>query len=414
MEKQNNVPKLRFPEFSDAWEVKSLGEVADISSGGTPNRAIPYYWNGNIPWVSTTLIDFNTITETNEFVTDEGLKNSSAKLFPIGTLLMAMYGQGKTRGKIAFLGIEASTNQACCAIMVNKNILDYLFVFQNLAKRYDEIRDLSNQGGQENLSGGIIKGIEIPFPTLPEQQKIATFLSTLDEKLQALKKKKSLLEVYKKGVMQKLFSQEIRFKDDEGNDFEDWNIKKLGELNIYISDGNYGELYPKASEMKKSGVPFIRANNIKNLSLIWDDMKFIEEEHHKILQSGHLLENDILVTTRGDIGMVAYVSKEFKGANINAQICLLRVNNNLNAKFLLQYLGSDLGLKQFKSLQTGTALKQLPKGNLIRIELPHSCLPEQNKIANFLTAIDKKINKVDAQINQTELWKKGLLQGMFV
>lgn len=146
----DNIPKLRFPEFSEGWEVKNLGEVADISSGGTPNRAIPYYWNGNIPWVSTTLIDFNTIKETNEFVTDEGLKNSSAKLFPIGTLLMAMYGQRKTRGKIAVLGIEASTNQACCAIMVNKSILDYFFVFQNLAKRYDEIRDLSNQGGQEN------------------------------------------------------------------------------------------------------------------------------------------------------------------------------------------------------------------------------------------------------------------------
>lgn len=116
------TPKLRFPEFSDKWELKKLGEIADISSGGTPSRAKKDYWNGNIPWVSTTLIDFNIIDKTDEKITAEGLKNSSAKLFPKGTLLMAMYGQGKTRGKIAILGIEASTNQACGAIIPKKSI----------------------------------------------------------------------------------------------------------------------------------------------------------------------------------------------------------------------------------------------------------------------------------------------------
>lgn len=93
---QTNIPKLRFPEFKGDWEKKKLGEVAEISSGGTPSRTNLIYWNGNIPWVSTTLIDFNTICNTEEYITEEGLKNSSAKIFPKGTLLMAMYGQGKT------------------------------------------------------------------------------------------------------------------------------------------------------------------------------------------------------------------------------------------------------------------------------------------------------------------------------
>jgi len=236
--KNKNIPQLRFPEFKGEWEKKKLGEVAEISSGGTPSRTNPNYWNGNIPWVSTTLIDFNFIDKTEEYITEEGLKNSSAKLFPQGTLLMAMYGQGKTRGKIAILNIDATTNQACGAITTNKEVLNPLFAFQNIAKRYDEIRDLSNQGGQENLSGGIIKGIEISFPTLPEQTKIATFLTAVDEKLQALKKKKALLEHYKKGVMQKIFSQALRFKpalsevegDENGKDFPDWEVKKLGEV----------------------------------------------------------------------------------------------------------------------------------------------------------------------------------------
>ena len=171
-----NVPNLRFPEFTEAWETKKLGEVSYVSSGGTPSRANPLYWNGNIPWISTTLIDFNFIEKSEEYITQEGLENSSAKLFPKGTLLMAMYGQGKTRGKVAILNIEAATNQACGAITTNKEILNPLFAYQNLVKRYDEIRNLSNQGSQENLSGTIIKRIEITFPKLPEQEKIATFM----------------------------------------------------------------------------------------------------------------------------------------------------------------------------------------------------------------------------------------------
>ncbi|MDQ6478863.1 restriction endonuclease subunit S [Dyadobacter sp. LHD-138] len=194
MDIQMNVPKLRFLGFDDQWEKKKLGNLAEVSSGGTPSRTNPINWNGNISWVTTSLIDFNVITHSEEKITDAGLKNSSAKLFPKDTILMAMYGQGKTRGKVARLGIEASTNQACAAIIVNRKFLSSIFLFQNLSKRYEEIRDLSNQGGQENLSGGIIKGIEISFPSLPEQLKIASFLIKVDEKLTQLKKKKELLK----------------------------------------------------------------------------------------------------------------------------------------------------------------------------------------------------------------------------
>ncbi len=199
-------PKLRFTEFKEEWEKDIIGNVCDISSGGTPSRYNNAYWDGEIPWVSTSLIDFNTITSTDEYITELGLKNSSAKLFPKGTILMAMYGQGKTRGKVSILGIEASTNQACGAIIPKSDVLNYIYLFQNLSKRYDEIRDLSNQGGQENLSGGIIKSLEITLPSLPEQTKIASFLTTVDEKIAGLKKQLNLLERYKKGVMQKIFS----------------------------------------------------------------------------------------------------------------------------------------------------------------------------------------------------------------
>src|ERR1035437_4836668 len=118
------VPRLRFPEFRDAgdWRTDSLGNTFETTSGGTPNRSTKEYWNEKIPWITTSLVDFNVIYKSDEFISEKGLEKSSAKIFPKGTILIAMYGQGKTRGKVAMLGIEAATNQACAALLPKKEI----------------------------------------------------------------------------------------------------------------------------------------------------------------------------------------------------------------------------------------------------------------------------------------------------
>ena len=190
-------------EFSE-WKKKKLGDVVKVTSGGTPSRSQSKYWKGNIPWISTSLIDFKMIASSEEYITTEGLNNSSAKLFPKGTILMAMYGQGKTRGKVAILGIEATTNQACAALIINQNI-NGQFLFQNLSSRYDEIRDLSNDGGQQNLSGGLIKGIEINLPGIQEQNKIADFVIKIDSKIESVSEQLEETKAYKKAMLQNLF-----------------------------------------------------------------------------------------------------------------------------------------------------------------------------------------------------------------
>ena len=204
---QGFVPKLRFPEFQDtgAWINCTLGDVSTITSGGTPNRSKKAFWNGTIPWVTTSLIDFNIIQNVNEFITEVGLKESSAKIFPQNTILMAMYGQGITRGKVAVLGVEAATNQACAAILLKKE-LNTKFVFQDLSNRYDEIRDLSNEGGQKNLSGGLIGKISFSYPDSDcEQKKIADCLSSIDKLITVQAQKLDILKAHKKGLMQQLF-----------------------------------------------------------------------------------------------------------------------------------------------------------------------------------------------------------------
>jgi type I restriction enzyme S subunit len=200
-------PRLRFPEFQNAgeWESDSLGSLFDTSSGGTPDRTKEEYWNGSIPWITTSLVGFNIITDAEEFITDAGLNNSSAKVFPEKTILIAMYGQGKTRGQVAMLGIKAATNQACAAILPREDI-DPRFVFLNLGSRYEELRGLSNSGGQENLSQGLIQGLQFSYPKdADEQQRIADCLSSLDARITAETTKLETLKTHKRGLMQQLF-----------------------------------------------------------------------------------------------------------------------------------------------------------------------------------------------------------------
>ncbi len=200
-------PRFRFSEFQNTgdWLSDSLGNIFETASGGTPSRTEKSYWNGDIPWITTSLVDFSVITSAEEFLTKEGLKNSSAKLFPKNTVLMAMYGQGKTRGQVALLGIKAATNQACAAILPRKDIDPY-FIFLNLAGRYEEIRELSNSGGQENLSQGLIKEIRFAFPPAnDEQRKVTACLSSLDALITLEAQKLEALKAHKKALMQQLF-----------------------------------------------------------------------------------------------------------------------------------------------------------------------------------------------------------------
>jgi type I restriction enzyme S subunit len=202
-------PRLRFPEFEGAgeWSSSSVGSLFDITSGGTPERTKEEYWNGEIPWITTSLVHFSIITEANEYITESGLNSSSAKIFPVNTVLLAMYGQGKTRGQVAMLGVKAATNQACAAILPRKE-MNPSFVFLHFSNRYLELRRLSNSGGQENLSQGLIKALAFSFPSdLAEQQRIADCLTSLDNLIAAETRKLDRLNNHKKGLMQQLFPQ---------------------------------------------------------------------------------------------------------------------------------------------------------------------------------------------------------------
>ena len=409
------TPKLRFKEFDGGWSNKKIGEIAVVTSGGTPSRNIPKYWNGHIPWVTTSLVDLNIINNAEEFITQDGVDNSSAKLFPKNTILMAMYGQGITRGKVAILGIDATTNQACAAIKLRDGI-DIHFVFQNLMNRYEEIRDLSNEGGQKNLSAGIIKDISISYPSKPEQTKIASFLSAVDEKISQLTQKHALLSQYKQGMMQKLFSQQIRFKADDGSEFGEWinykifNLAKDKTLNngVFNDQNKVGKGYKLINVLD---MYIQRDIDESRLSLLDLDKK--EFENNKVNYG------DIFFTRSSLVKEGIAFSNVYLGVSddITYDGHLIKLSPDLNMvepKFLNYCLKIAYVRKQLiqgGKTATMTTIGQKEVGNTI-VKVP--CLEEQTKIANFLSSIDQKIEVVTQQIEQAKTWKKGLLQQMFV
>ncbi len=172
----------------NGWKKVKLGDVAKVTSGGTPLRTQTEYWNGDIPWVKTAQIQNRHISkdQVDEYITELGVKESSAKIVPKGTLLMAMYGQGKTRGQVAILDIDATINQACAAFNLKENEVSTQYLFQYFLFNYDNIRNLSNDGGQKNLSAEIIKKIPLDLPPLEEQKKIAATLSVWDSAIEKM------------------------------------------------------------------------------------------------------------------------------------------------------------------------------------------------------------------------------------
>lgn len=208
--------------MKNEWEKVTLGEVATISSGSTPSRSNASFWNGTIPWVTTTQIQNNIINlnDVKEFITDDGLKKSSLKIIPKGTLLMAMYGQGKTRGQVGILNFDSTINQACAAIGVSQKVSS-LFLYQYFQFKYENIRALSNSGGQKNLSAEIIKSIEFNLPPFLEQEKIVDTLSVWDSAIEKTEKLINLEEKKMSAFAIKLFSGKTKFQTKN---------RRLGEL----------------------------------------------------------------------------------------------------------------------------------------------------------------------------------------
>lgn len=374
----------------EGWQLSTIEKIATVSSGGTPSRRNASYWNGNIPWVTTAEVQFKTIFDTAEKITVDGLNNSSAKLFPKNTILMAMYGQGKTRGQVAKLGIEATTNQACAAILLKEGYeIDYYYQF--LISQYEHIREMSNSGSQENLSAGIVKSIQVPVPPLFEQKKIAQILSTWDKAIATAEKLLANRQQQKKALMQKILTGRDRFSGFT----EKWKYHELSDIAMVQMGSS-----PKSGAYNENGygLPLIQGNaDIKNRR---SAPRIFTTEITKECDVG-----DILLSVRAPVGTVALSSHK---ACIGRGISAIRATMGFSQDFLYQWL---LWFEpRWGALSQGSTFESINSDDIKQLKIKLPSLDEQKKIALILSSADQEIELQQQKLNHLKQEKKALMQ----
>ena len=303
-----------------------------------------------------------------------------------------------------------------------KNPDDGEFIIQELESDYGQkyFQSLIKASSHANITVEDIRNIELVFPKNDgERKQISAFLNRLDHLITLHQRKYDKLQVLKKAMLEKMFPKngssvpEIRFKG-----FTDaWEQRKLGDTNTYFTDGNYGEAYPKPSDMTDSseGVPFLTGSNLKGGSLDITGVSYITKEKHEKLASGHLIEDDIVIAVRGSLGALGYVNKGNSGWNINSQLAILRTDKTeLSGKYMLQFLLSGNGQIELLKRQTGSALKQLPINAIKDVDIPITSIEEQSKIGQYFVNLDSLITLHQRELEKLQNIKKSMLEKMFV
>jgi type I restriction enzyme S subunit len=397
------IPKLRFKEFNETWLKSDLGEkVNSISSG-----KIKPLDAGNYNVYGSTGI----IGKSHEYSHD-GDYLLVARVGANAGMINRVSGKYGVTDNTLVVNLKADILVPFCEGFLTKFNLNKL-IFGS---------------GQPLITGGLLKSIKISFPTLPEQQKIASFLSAVDEKIQQLTRKKELLEQYKKGVMQQLFClhydssdsgdghdglsnqgnqknhsksqcRQLRFKDENGKAYPKWEEKRLGEVALV----NMGQS-PDSNSYNNQSIGMLLIQGNADISGRVTNPRQWTSEPTKKCEIG-----DLILTVRAPVGSI---SKSLHNACIGRGVCSVKNNKTSNIEYLYQFLLDYEG--KWKRIEQGSTFTAISGDDIKSIKIRIPSLKEQQKIANFLSAIDTKIESVATQIEKTQTFKKGLLQQMFV
>ena len=390
----------------EEWEVKLLGEFASVTAGGTPSRTNAKYWNGDIPWVTTSEVDSCAINHAEQFITKEGLHSSAAKLLPPGTLLMALYGQGKTRGKVGVLGFEAATNQACAAISL-KHGVSREFIFHFLASEYDAIRRLSNTGNQDNLNSSLIRSIAVPLPCEAEQRAIAAALSDVDALLGGLDRLIAKKRDLKQAAMQQLLTGQTRLPGFRGR-WEMLNMaqKSLLKARIGWQGLTTAEYLPTGTYYLVTGTDFLAGR------VSWTTCPFVAAERYEQDRNIQLGSGDVLVTKDGTIGKVAFVDQLPGPATLNSGVFVIRPKGDAyEPKFLYYILSSEVFESFLRKLAAGSTISHLYQKDFVAFQfLAPPSLDEQRAVAEALGDMEAQVAALEARRDKTRALKQAMMQ----
>lgn len=406
MKEKKNIPEIRFEGFVGEWEIRKLEEISDSYSGGTPSVGISEFYNGFIPFIRSAEINKNS---TELYITELGLLNSSAKLVDVGNILYALY--GATSGEVGRSQVKGAINQAILAI-IPKNGFDAEFIMQYLRKKKKEIISTYLQGGQGNLSGAIVKKLNIDLPKYVEQSQIGTFFQNLDKQITLEQQKHDKLVTLKKAMLEKMFPKEgasvpeIRFEGFEGV----WPKVILDEI-VDLFKG------------KTLGWKDISDNGIYECILYGNLYTEYGMVINKVYYKTNNYSNELVLSKSGDVlipssdttptGLARASSIEKDGVILGGDINVLRPSKEINGSFISYNINANRD-KLIKYIK-GSTVRHLDNSDLKNVELYISKNPkEQSSIVNFFKKIDTLISLQKQKINKLKNIKKACLDKMFV
>ena len=383
------VPKLRFKEFSDEWEEKKLGDLILLQRGSSPRPIIKYITNSSdgVNWIKIgdTNKESKYITSTSEKITKEGAKKS--REVKKGEIILS---NSMSYGRPFILKIDGYIHDGWFVIRKYEENFNKEFLCQLLGSDFVQLqyKKVAAGGVVENISSELVNSVKVKVLSLKEQEKIANFLSNIDKKISLTEEKLELFREYKKGVMQKIFSQELRFKDSNGNDYPEWEEKRLGEI-LTSKSSAISQNTLKNNEGIYSVYGAI--GKIKNINFYEN-----ENEYIGIVKDGAGVGRTFLCEKKSSVlGTLNYLELKTKSIYLKFAYYILK-----QIDFSKYIVGSSIPHIYFKDYKNE------------KIQLP--ILEEQQKIADFLSSIDSKIESIEKELEGLKEFKKGLLQQMFV
>jgi len=390
-----------------SWKKIKLAELCNMNSGGTPSRAIKEYYIGDIPWAKISDIESaegGIIKNTEEHISKAGLDSINNRIFPKGTLLLAMYG---SVGKAAFTGIEMSTNQAILGIRIkDENILDYSFLkywFQTIKA---QLLNRAVGGTLQNISLGIVKDLEIPVPPLPIQKRIVEILDAAD----ALRRKdQELLRKYDE-LAQAIFID--MFGDPVKNE-KGFITIKLGDCLKNIQIGPFGTQLHQ-SDYIKNGIPLINPMHIGDLKIKPNHNYSISEKKYLELPQYHLKVDDVILGRRGEMGRCAIVTEEQGKCLCGTGSLFLTVKKELLDPLFLVYVLSRKTTKiALENVSAGTTMANLNKNIISDFEIIRPDIAKQKDFVNAIKMSEQSIEFTNQLVNKSNHIFESLLQQAF-
>ena len=363
------------------WKECKLGNVCvQVLTGGTPlTKKTEYYVKGKIPWLRTKEVNFCKIYNTENYISELGLANSSAKLVPVNSVIVAMYGQGDTAGRVAINKIPLATNQACCNLVIDNGVADYQFIYYLLKNSYFELVQRKTGSAQPNLNTQLIKDFDISPPPLPEQRSIASILSSLDDKIDLLHRQNKTLEA----LAQTLFRQWFVEEADES-----WEETKIENILRTELGGTPSTAKP---EYWNGNIPWINSGEI-NKFRISEATKYITElglqkSNTKILPKG----TTVIAITGATLGQISLLEID---ACANQSVVGIIPNDDFSKEFV--FLWIKLKIKEIIANQTGGAQQHINKNDVNETSI---IVPPKN-LMNRIPILKNYFDKISSNIQQ--------------